>query len=488
MTTLIQPPPPGYRKWWWIPAALLLVALIVVAVIWLPEHFRTDNSCGDGVVRAEESGECVGVTDGSVRFSDELGDIEQRILAQNTAVANSGEPYVSIVLLTPMTSGNNDEGNVTTAGIQHRLAGAHLAQLAANETSIWKRTPKIRLLLANPGVDFAAWPTVVEQIEARRAAERIVAVTGISFSFQNALDAIAELTRLGMPVIGSTLTVDDLPPWRGFLKVSPPASEHARAAAEFLAGSNDRILMVRDDSPADQYGRTLAEAFRSRFPDDPQRLVPRPETFDSEAGDVSIAFHLMMPNICRLAPGTIYFAGRGADALEFLTALATRPCNDTPIQVVTADDMPYYQLAEVPAGKALETGVRVLYTGLVHPQAWADQPDRFNRFSVEQFSPDCPGPICYKDFSDGNLDDFAAIMEHDAVVTAVQAIRNAAAYVGEIVDSGPVLQAMKGLHSDRKFLAAGGTLSFDEHGLPMDKPIPILEAKLGAPPEYIGLP
>lgn len=487
MTTLIQPPPPGYRKWWWIPAALLGVALLVAAAIWLPGRFATDNRCADGVVRTAEGGECVGVTDGSYKFADELTDIENRILAQNSAVEQSGEPYVSIVLLTPMTSGSNAEGNVTMAGILHRLAGAHLAQLAANETSIWQRTPKIRLLLANPGVDFAAWPTVVDEIEARRVDERIVAVTGISFSFQNALDAIGELTRREMPVIASTLTVDNLPPWRGFLKVSPSASEHARAAAEFLAGSDDRILIVRDDSPADQYGRTLAEAFQARFPDDPQRLVERPETFDSKAGDVSIAFHMMMPNICRLAPRTIYFAGRGAEALEFLTALATRPCNDAPIHVVTADDMPYYQLAEVPAGKALETGVRVLYTGLVHPQAWEDHPDRFNPFSVEQFSPDCEGPICYRNFSDGSLDDFAAIMEHDAVVTAVQAIRNAAAFVPEIKDSGPVLQAMKGLHSDRKFLGASGTLSF-ENGLPMDKPIPILEAKLGAPPEYIGLP
>lgn len=486
MTTLIQPPPPGYRKWWWIPAALLGTALLVVAVIWLPGRLGTDR-CGNGVVRTDESGECVGVTDGSYKFADELTDIENRILAQNVEVQESGEPYVSIVLLTPMTSGSNDEGNVTMAGISHRLAGAHLAQLAANEAELWMGTPKIRLLLANPGVDFAAWPTVVDEIDARRADERIVAVTGISFSFQNALDAIEELVRREMPVIASTLTVDNMTDLRGFLKVSPSASDHARAAAEFLAGSDDQILIVRDDSPDDQYGRTLAEAFRATFPDDPQRLVARPETFDSKARDVSIAFHMMKPKICRPAPATIYFAGRGADALEFLTVLADRPCNDTPIRVVTADDMPYYRLGEAPAGKALETKVQVLYTGLVHPQAWEDHPEQFNPYSVEQFSPDCQGPICYKNFSDGKLDDFAAIMEYDAVVTAIQAIRNAVAFAGEIEDSDPVLQAMKGLDSDWAFRGASGTFSF-ENGLPMDKPIPILEAQIGAPPLYIGLP
>lgn len=488
MSTLIQPPPPGYRKWWWVPATIVVVTLVATAVIWLPTVFRSDNNCGAGVVHSGPLGECAGVTDGSVVFAPELADIEKRILDENRAVESSADPYVSIVMLSPMTSGDKAEGIVTMSGIRHRLEGAHLAQLASNRTDIWGNTPKIRLLLANPGSDFAEWETAVGEIEARRDSDRIVAVTGIAFSVQNAVRAIERLTGSDIPVVGSTLTAGDLPVLRGFLRVSPSAADHARTAAEYLATRSRRILIVRDDSPVDHYGRTLAEAFAASFPDDPQRFAGTVEGYDSEIGDVANAFHYMMPNICQNAPDTIYFAGRAAHALTFLTALAERRCRELPIRVVTGDDMPYYRLSESPARVALETGVSVLYTGLVHPQAWRDHPERFNLHSVEQFSPDCTGAVCYRAFSDDTLDDFAAVMEHDAVVTAVQAIRQAAGYAGNTVHSDQVLQAMKRLHGATAVRGASGVLSFDENGLPTDKPIPILEALDGVPPRYVELP
>lgn len=489
MTTLIQPPPPSYRKWWWVPAGLLVVALVVAAVIWLPDRFRADGGCGGGVIR-NDNGQCVGISDGSVSFTPDIADLEQRIHDENSAVVESGEPYVSIVLLTPMTSGDNEEGFVTMSGIRHRLAGAHLAQLAANKTGIWDHSPKIRLLLANPGSDFASWEFVVREIQARRTTDNIVAVTGISFSLEPALDSIERLTAPAAPekpigVIASTLTIDNLPTSRAFLKVSPAASQHARAAAEFLADSDERILIVRDDNPADRYGRTLAEAFESQFPGDSQRFAGRPQPYDAGYGQVSIAFRSIMPNICDREPSTIYFAGRGADAVDFLTALTERDCREKPIQVITADDMPYYQLSDSLAGKALEANIKVRYTGLVHPDAWRENPDGFNMFAVDLFSPECEGPVCYNEFSDGDVHDFAAVMEHDAVVTAVRATRNAAGVPGDPVDSDGVLQAMKQLYSASAFNAASGRLDFDDKGLPINKPILILEARNGAPPLYL---
>ncbi|MEU4314959.1 hypothetical protein [Nocardia sp. NPDC024068] len=488
MSIQIEPPTPGYRKWLWIAGACVVGLVVVLAAAKVvPAMIESARSCGAGVVRSGPDDECVGVTDGGKVFAPELADIEQRILNENRAVQDSGEPYVSVVHLSPMTPGETDEGIVTMSGIRHRLEGAHLAQLAANRTAIWGNTPKIKLLLANPGSDFGQWETAVEKIEARRAADGIVAVTGISFSVQNAVRAIERLSELQIPTVGSTLTADDLPILRGFLRVSPTAAEHARTAAEYLSTRSERILIVRDDSPIDHYGRTLAEAFGASFPDDPQRFAGPVEGYDSEIGSVANTFQFMMPNICQSAPDTIYFAGRATHALTFLTALAERRCRETPIRVVTGDDMAYYRLSESPARVALETGVSVLYTGLVHPQAWQDHQERFNMHSVAQFSPDCQGPICYREFSDDSLDDFAAVMEHDAVVTAVQAIRQAAGYDGTTVESDQVLQAMKRLHGAGAVRGASGILSFDQNGLPTDKPIPILEALDGAPPRYIGL-
>lgn len=487
MTTLIQPPPPSYGKWWWVPAALLVVALVVAAVIVLPDLFRADIACEDGAVR-NESGQCVRISDGSVSFGTEIDELVQRIDDENTAVVAEGEPWVSVVMLTPMTAGNNEDGFVTMAGIQHRLAGAHLAQLAANETSA---TPRIRLLLANPGSDFASWEAVVEEIQNRRADENIVAVTGISFSLENALNTIARLTgpppgKKPIGVIASTLTIDDLPTTRGFLKVSPPAEEHARAAAEYLADRDGRIMIVRDDSEIDHYGRTLADAFEAQFPDDSQRFAGRPQPYNAQFGHVANAFRTIMHSVCNQKPSTIYFAGRGADALEFLNELAQRECRELPVQVITADDMPYHQLSESLAGRALAgANITVRYTGHVHPDAWHENPGSFDLYAIDQFSPGCEGSICYSEFSDGGVHDFAAVMEYDAVKTAVQAIRNASGPHHTPVDSDAVLQAMIQLHSAVAFDGASGRLDFDDMGQPIDKPIVILEAQNGAPPLYL---
>ncbi|WP_280400640.1 ABC transporter substrate-binding protein [Nocardia carnea] len=484
MSTLIQPPPPSYRKWWWVPAAVVVAALVVGAALWVPTLVRPDDSCGTGVVHSGPHDECAGVTDGSYVFATELAEIEGRILAENRAVENSGEPYVSVVTMSPMTAGRSAESIVTMAGIRHRLEGAHLAQLAENRTAA---TPKIKLLLANPGSDFAEWETAVGKIQERREDDRIVAVTGIAFSIRNAVRAVERLSELQLPVIGSTLTADDLPVVRGFYRVSPTAAGHARAAAEYLATGADRIMVIRDDNPADHYGTALDAAFRARFAAQPQRIVSRVESYDSEVGNVATAFRGMLANICRNNPDTIYFAGRAAHALGFLTELAGRNCPEIPIQVVTGDDMAYYNLADSPARIALDTGVSVLYTGLVHEEAWRRHPDLFNRVAVARFTDECTGEVCYRELSGDALDDFAAVMDHDAVLTAVRAIRQAADFAGTVVTPGQVIQAMKGLHGATQVSGASGMLSFDEDGLPTDKPILILKAHAGERPEYVGL-
>ncbi|WP_327150257.1 hypothetical protein [Nocardia sp. NBC_01329] len=247
-------------------------------------------------------------------------------------------------------------------------------------------------------------------------------------------------------------------------------------------------MVIRDDNQVDHYGRTLAAAFTARFHDDPQRLVERPETYDSGVSTAASTFRRMLPNICQNAPDTIYFAGRAGHALGFLTALAERNCR-TPIRILTADDMAGRRLDGSPAGIALETGVSVLYTGQVHPQAWSDDPDRFSPSALGQFADDCAGDVCFRAFSeDGNLEDFAAIMEYDAAGTAVEAIRRAAEYAGPIVAPGQVVQEMKQMHGATAILGASGRLDFDENGLPINKTIPILETKVGEPTAYVGLP
>lgn len=480
MSTLIQPPPPTNRKWWWVPATVAVAALVVGALIWLPSFLR---SCGDGVVHAGD--ECVGVTDGSFSFDPELDGIMGSIQSTNADITDSGDRFVSIVVMSPMTVGDNGVSIATMSGIRHRLEGAHLAQLDANRADA---TPKIKLLVANPGIEFAHWGDAVAEIQERREPDNIVAVTGIAFSLGPAFDAVKELARLQLPVVGSTLTTDELPPLPEVLRVSPTASDHARAAADYLADRADRIMIIRDDNPDDSYGHALDAAFRQRFSTDPDKIVGL-EHYDSSLGSVSNRFEGMNANICDNTPDTIYFAGRAAHALLFLDKLAERNCSEKPVRVVTADDMAYYRLADFPAEVALEkAGVSVLYTGLVHEQVWQTHPDLFSPTAVDLFTKDCSKEeVCYRALSNNSLEDFAAVMEHDAVLTAVTAIRRAATNNDTSVQPGEVLQEMKGLHGATAIKGASGTLSFDEDGLPISKPIPILQARVGQEPQYMGL-
>ncbi|MEU1982242.1 hypothetical protein [Nocardia sp. NPDC019395] len=489
MSTLIQPPPPGYRKWWWIPAAIVVIVLAVGAAIWVPPLFR--DCRGDGIDQSGQGNECVGVTDGSSSFNsgiDEIEKIQQSILAENRAVEAGDAPYVSVVLLTPMTVGDNGEGIGTISGIRHRLEGAHLAQLAANKHDYWGGNPKVRLLLANPGSDFGEWKTAVEKIEEKRKDDKIVAVTGISFSVEEAFAAIDRLHELGMPVIGSTLTTgDDRPKEGGFLQISPPATEHGQATAEFLNKSEDRILIVRDDNPRDRYGSSLAEGFEAAI-EDRERFLPT-EHYDSEYEDLPNTFGLLVDGICQNPPDTIYFAGRADDALPFLTQLTQRDsvCRETPIRVFTGDDMPYWPLTEDLIQGAQDSKVSVHYTGLVHQDVWQQHPDWFHRESLAMFTDDCaPEEVCYRNFSSDPPNDFAAAMEYDAVVTAVKAIRLGNTATDTDVTSEMVWQKFNRLHGVYGFCGASGKLDFDPaaNGLPVHKPILVLKAP-NAELEYV---
>ncbi|MBF6338430.1 ABC transporter substrate-binding protein [Nocardia abscessus] len=485
MSDPIVVPRPRRRRWVLAAGVVFAVAVgLVAALVVVPNVVAWTERCGDGVSRVGPHDECVGLTDGSVVFAPELADVEERIRKENSDVIERGADYVSVVVLLPMTVREDDV--VSAAWVRHHLEGAHLAQLAANKERRTGNTPLIRLLLANAGSGLTQWRAALEELEQRRAEERIVTVTGIGLSVDNAVHAMQRLAQLPMPMIGSTVTAHPLAGVSGFLRVAPTNAALAQAAANYAVGTGaKRVVLVRDRNPHDHYSVTLGDEFAKYLGDE---FTGHTEPYNSLNSGVDNTFPHMMPNICHAAPDVVFFAGRARHATTFIQALAARNCRDKPIKVLTGDDMTFSPIPDHAVGTALSTGVSVFFTELAHPQAWDGAPPNiFNPASIKQFGDECEGEVCYRHLSADLLDDAVAIIAYDSVLTAVQAIRRAAGNEGHKVTAGDVLQTLPRLRGQTAVQGASGMMSFDESGNPVDKPVAMLKLLPDQPPKFEGL-
>ncbi|MEU4746917.1 hypothetical protein AB0G02_41565, partial [Actinosynnema sp. NPDC023658] len=300
-------PRPFWRKpKWWLAAGVVL-ALVAAAVV-APTVLRSIGRCAEGVTRTD-TGECVGVTDGSYVFAPELAGIQDLVRAENAAVLASGKTFVSIALLIPMTLTENDTTPIEW--VEHHMQGAYTAQYRANHDAATGEQPLIRLLLANPGSGMRQWEPVVAELERRRAAsDHLVAVAGIGLSLTTSRDAVKRLSAAKIPVFASTLTSDDLTDINGLLRMAPTNSAQARAAATHVKADARTALLIQDNTEAELYAKTLAESFSAAFVDADHRFAGQTEFFDSRLGGVGNTFLQMIPNICTSRPDVLYFAGR----------------------------------------------------------------------------------------------------------------------------------------------------------------------------------
>jgi ABC-type branched-subunit amino acid transport system substrate-binding protein len=459
-------------KWWLVVGAVLAV---VAAAIVVPVVLTSVGRCADGVTKTD-TGECVGVTDGSYVFTPELAEVQGLVRAENEAVTASGKTFVSIALMIPMTLTENDTTPVEW--VRHHLEGAYVAQYRANHDPATGDQPLIRLLLANPGSGLARWEPVVTELERRRAApDHLVAVAGIALSLTTSLDAVRRLSAAKIPVFASTLTSDDLKDIDGLLRMAPTNAAQARAAATHVKADARTALLVQDNAEAELYAKTLAESFSATFADDAHRFVGQTEFFDSRLGGVGNTFLQMIPNICTARPDVLYFAGRGEHLLVLVAQLVERNCKDHPIRIVSGDDLSVVPFPAELARRAAQAGVEVLFTALAHPDAWREAPAEFDPQST-YYLRDEVCTVCFPVlFPKDGLDDASAIMSYDAVLTAVRTTRLTGKQPGQQVLAEELLQTQQRLHGENFVSGASGRLSFDAHGSPTAKVVPIMRVE-----------
>lgn len=473
---------------WEIPLrrylALLVAAALVAGLVFAVRPLlRDDRSCAPGVSRPAGSDECVGVATGSYDFGQaRLRDVVQAIRRENDRLQPGG--YVTVALLLPYTSKSMTSLN----DILHQLQGAYLAQYRANHDSNGE-APAIRLVLANPGATGSHWRQTVDQLtRMTTSADRLRAVAGVGQSTDNGKKAVRELTRRHIPVIGSSITADDLAngqhgqdPYPGLARVSPTNTDEARALASFARVSAGKALLVYD-KPGDPYTRTLQRSFAALIkgsPYEPQPFTPPADR--SQEGTTANTFRQITHLVCDTSreTDTILFAGRHTQLRQFINALGGRGCQDRKYTVLTGDEASYLTHESELDRTALRHRLAVRYTSLAHPDAWARDTARTGGSAADfgalnellagaRRAP--VGPIGSAALDDGQL-----IIGYDTLRLAVHGIREAVPdgrKFPALADVGLQWPQVKGsLRVD----GASGWICLDVHGNPYDKAVPIVE-------------
>ncbi len=486
MREFFEPPTtrPGRRRRRRTLIALATVTVIVVAalVCFADKWFHTCGSFGSGIYRVD--GECVGVTDGSYLFQPEFTDVENKIAVENARVSAGSSSYVTVALLDLLTP--TATSAESTEQIHNELEGAYTAQRQINKLVLpTSSNPKIQLVLANQGDTDGQWQPVADQLVAMTKGDHpLVAVIGLGVSTAQTRRRAQYLSSHEIPMVGALLTADELDYTHipGFIRISPTTQDYAKALRGYLQTRKDlsSAVMVYDmnsDSGSDLFTKSLKEDLEQQM----QYLIGQRPPLPFVGASIPTPygrdrFDIITANICSAKPDVVFYAGREVDLDGFLTSLASRQCNSTPLTLITAADIGV--LLRQREQQLSAANLTVVYAGTSDAQGWAHgvagTPQSYSDF-LKAFRGN--------GFNDEDLNDSEAIIMHDALLTAGQAVLLAA--------PGPSLPAaaevrgvLLNLNGEYQVQGASGTLSFSSSpagaGNPHGKLVPVLQ--FPAPP------
>lgn len=493
-------------RWWRYRFVVLFIALALIAgalLIWQPWR-----RCGAGLMSDESPSVCVGLDLDSTPFgsADPLSDLEQTLAAQNAQITDN---FVTVVMLDNMTS-DPAQDSVAAQTVRHAVEGAMTGQWRANHENAADGLAKnpnptlsvrIHLLLANYGSDAASEGLAVQQIEAARNSQHIVAVVDFGQSRDETREAARALSDDDILDVGSLVTGDDMNEWpsghpiQRFYRIAPDNTEEATAAVSVLPDTLDgTVAVVYDTNPTDSYALTLHsafdDAFTARYHQQPLSIdytspdVPLQGT-DRSADMTSLFGQAVHDYICRAKPKWIYFAGRGVDMSSFLTALSPvaaggGSCGLPPTTVITGDDAT--AILANPLPDFGQSSVNVIYTGVATANEWShDVPgspnqqdtisyqENYENF-VDAFTGRRGGPVLG---TMADLPDGYAIINQDAVLTAATAARDD--YL-PVLNPETVADAISNIDCANPVPGAGGYVAFgpNSRGNTIDRPIPII--------------
>lgn len=496
---------------------VLLVLLTVAAVTggaWVtwtglhePKKQKKPKECAEGVVQIE--GECIGVNGSGYAFdTGEIQKVTNAIAEENRRVEsnaeNDHEPYVTVAMMLPLHADKKEKG--LRREMRSDLQGAYLGQRELNDTD---STPKIKLVLANPGRDYKHQKHVVDALLGMRdAKDNLRAVTGFNSSIDATRKAVRKLTAEGVPVLASRLSGDGISNeerggvsqrFPGLARIIPTNSDTARALTDYTDKQvqKDEETVVVFDWRDDRYVRSLKKAFeniKEEGPPGPSAMAFRSRSVHDATGTGNY-FQRIASNLCGSGVETVYFAGRAQHLRAFATTLADADyCKDR-YRILSGSDaasLRHYMSKDdwaklrTPDGEAK---VQVQYAAPGHPDAWRIETERHEKPPAYLTEPDGALGTLYsrideeKEALDGeepDLEDSRTMLVYDGLVTVgevLHSLHNGSAGrlpgLQRIRDEWPNLRLRNRVHG------TSGQICLTNNGNPYNKPISIVELDPG---------
>ncbi|MGH3904396.1 MAG: hypothetical protein ACRDTE_09425 [Pseudonocardiaceae bacterium] len=455
--------------------------VLAAGAVWLIDEVV--HSCGpirSGVDKVD--GECVGVTDGSYVFHHELARVQRLIAEENADVRANSSSYVTVAVLNLLTP---TETSATSAEqVRGQLKGAYTAQRRLNEMhAADKSFPQVQVVLANQGNTLDQWQPVKDQLVAMSEEENhpLVAVIGLGVSTEDTRQRAIDLSEQGIAMVGAIITGQGLDHSHieGLIRVSPSNQDYVEALRAYLDTLKPlpSAMLVFDSNSAfrgDIFTGTLKRGLERRMGDlikfPSQSFVGQSIPTDIDPGN----FTAISNSICAAKPDVVFYAGREVDLNGFLQSLEGRPCRQTPLTVLTGGSDIGSLLEQREREQRLgPANLTVLFAATTYPEGWARQAD-----GTPEGYPEFLTAFKSHKFDIGNLDNGGAIMMHDALLAAVEAVERAVTE-GRPATVGNVRSELLNLNLLHRVQGASGTLSFNSTstgaGNPIGKPIPVLQ-------------
>jgi ABC-type branched-subunit amino acid transport system substrate-binding protein len=515
---------PRWRK---ILYALLALAVVAALIVFATSVIGRPDTCADGIQRID--GECVGVDGSGYDFgTPEIRAVARAIARENKRI--EGQPHVTVAMMLPLQS----DVPALRREMRGDLQGAYLGQLAANKGE--GEPPKIRLVLANPGRDYAHQSAVVDTLirMAGSTKDRLRAVTGFNLSLDATRQAVSRLTAHRIPVLASRITGDQIANedtgdgmakvrFPGLARIIPTNHDMAQALAFFngARGRQDRRTVLVYDTRPDGYDDSLAKAFSDIKEQGPAGPAAMPFTSPAidEVGSTGNQFTQIANNICDTEADTVYFAGRALHLRLFALKLAQLGCANRHYTVISGSDGASLQQSMTDRdwqqlrGTGGTARVTVQYAAPAHPDAWSTELAAWTRqWTATHHGKPAPSDLPQyltepKAALDGleslirsvrtsdlgtapDLRNSRTMLVYDGMVTigtALQQVQNGSVVPG-LEDVG---REWSKLQSRHRIQGTGGLICLTSAGNPYDKPVAVVELDPGRQGEgdlkFVGL-
>ena len=504
----VDRPPAWAGRFATVGAATLALALLAGGVgyaisaawDWQKRHCGLSRSDPDAAtLERQATGECVGVAPHGYAF----GSVDKRVkktlatIAEQNAEADrihanaSSRPVITLVHLSALLSSPADgQAPSALSYAREQLQGAASAQRRQLDRH-GENDPVLRIFPASAGFGMRFGAVAARTIERMmRTDPTIVGVTGLDQSRKATITTINELTRVGLPMVATTLSADRLddhsPLYYQVSAQNRREAEVAAAYASHLAQKGDlrerEVRVVYSADPTDEYSANLrddaATSFAAAgFKVEKQGYKPSPASAGTPSGQPGA--RAVGDEACGYR-GLVFFAGRSED-FETVLSASNATCGWSPPAFLGGDDVA--RLAADASRRGAFPKMSYDFLDFTLGSASCDGPSDLYSTMKELFPEEC------EEVENTSLDGHAALA-FDAVNLYLKA-------VGRLQDTAPrmpltapaIWQALSSIHGDAALDGESGRIDFGgvvDQQIPLDKLISVQRVHGDEQPKQVG--